>query len=99
MSAAAKQVHVEQLIGRRVVDGDGRFAGRLEEVRARLDGDTCVVEEYHLGPAALVERLSAHVLSRRHARRVPWDKLDISDPDRPRLLCHPDDLERVRGGA
>ena len=96
MSSAAPKVRLERLLGRRVLDRDGRVAGRLEEVRAHREGDACVIDEYHLGAAALLERLSARVLFRRHARKVPWDKLDLSNPDRPRLLCSADDLERVR---
>jgi hypothetical protein len=95
-AGGGKHVHLEQLIGRRVVDREERAVGRIEEVRARIDGDSCVVEEYHLGAAALLERLSARVLSRRHARAVPWDQLDLSDPEHPRLLCRAEDLKHVR---
>jgi hypothetical protein len=27
--------------------------------------------------------------------RVPWDQLDLADPDRPRLLCDVAELERL----
>ena len=60
------------------------------------NGDV-VVTEFHIGSAALLERLSVlairlspHGASRRSWRRgyrVRWDQLDLSDPRHPRLLC------------
>lgn len=54
--------------------------------------------EFHVGIYAAFERLSAWTIGIalldlfRLRRRdvlycIPWDKLDISDPARPRLLC------------
>jgi hypothetical protein len=91
---AARQVHLEQLLGRRVFAPDGRAAGRIEEIRARASGGSCHVVAYHLGPAALLERLSARFVSRAHGYEVPWDKLDLSDANRPRLLCPVEALRR-----
>jgi hypothetical protein len=93
---AVTQVQLELLLGRKVLDPSGRLAGRIEEVRAHVAGDHCLVDEYHLGPAAWLERLSARVLSRQHGRRVPWDKLDVADPEHPRLLCPVEELQRSR---
>jgi hypothetical protein len=28
--------------------------------------------------------------------RVPWDKLDLADPEKPRLLCALADLETLK---
>jgi sporulation protein YlmC with PRC-barrel domain len=93
---AATQVHLELLLGRKVLDPSGRVVGRVEEVRAHIAGDHCFVDEYHLGPAAWLERLSARVLSRKRGRRVPWEKLELADPEHPRLLCSVEDLERAK---
>lgn len=98
------EVHLELLLGRRVIDVDGYACGRLEEVVAEERGGECVVSEYLVGRAALVERLSAGHVGRsilsllgakgaHSGHRVPWDKLDLSDPERPRLLCRLDELE------
>ena len=106
----ATEVHLELLLGRRVADERGRPCGRIEEVIAEERGDECVVREYLVGTAALVERLSAwHIglsllkllgaRSPGSGRRVPWDKLDLSDPERPRLLCAVDELEPFTGGG
>jgi len=91
------ELHVERVLGRRVLALNGRSAGRLEEVRVEKHGSGFVVTEYHIGPAALLERLSVHALRvlGAHPRRtfaVPWDKLDLSDPERPRLLCPVEEL-------
>ena len=88
------EVHVEQLVGRRVVDVDGRPIGRVEEVRAERDNGEWIVREYVLGANGLLERLAAERLvasffgpwaRRRDRHTVPWDALDLSDPERPRL--------------
>jgi hypothetical protein len=93
-------VRLEWLLGTRVLDRGGRPIGRLEEVRADRDGEECVVTEYLIGAAALVERLSAPILRAigltgpRYAAR--WDQLDLSDPQKPRLTCGVDELRTVR---
>ena len=98
----------EQLLSRRVRAPSGGTAGRLEEVRVSEQSDYLCVVEYHLGPDALLERLAVglnrfplvRVLGlgkQRHGRRVPWDKLDLSDPHRPRLTCPVSELEPLAG--
>jgi sporulation protein YlmC with PRC-barrel domain len=92
-----REVHLELLLGRRVRDSRGRAAGRIEEVVADREDLDCVVREFHLGPHALVERLSLPLVrilrGRSHGlRRVPWDRLDLTDPVRPRLTCTLEEL-------
>ena len=99
----SRDVHLELLIGRRVRARDGRSIGRLEEVCAEPQGSDLIVTEYHVGSYAVLERLSAWSIGRTLLRlfgptgqrgdyRVPWDKLDLSDPRQPRLLCEVSDL-------
>ena len=90
----AAELHIELLLGRRVAGPDGEPVGRIEEVCAEPAGPDFAIAEYHLGVDAALERLSASSLSlfglgRRRCRgyRVPWDKLDLSDPEHPRLIC------------
>ena len=62
-----------------------------------------VVKEYHVGTYAAFERLSGWSLGRgvlslvptgkRGGYRIPWNKLDLSDPLRPRLRCSVDELQ------
>ncbi|HMA03758.1 MAG: hypothetical protein ACM34L_04450 [Gemmatimonas sp.] len=100
---ATRSINVELLLDREVRDPSGRRAGRIEEIRARRDGEEIVVESYHLGPEALLERLAAPVLRlspfralglhrRAHGRRARWDQMDLSDPDKPVLRCSVDEL-------
>jgi len=98
----AHEVHVESLLGRRVLAVDGRPVGRLEEVVASFDGGECHVDEFHVGAYALLERLAAWHLGRAilgalriggPSYRVRWNQLDLADPERPRLRCGVDELE------
>jgi hypothetical protein len=100
---AGKQINLELLLGRAVRSRDGQSIGRIEEIQAEPRGSDFVVVEYHIGPPALLERLSGstigaamldllHLRDRDKGRRVPWDKLDISNPRHPRLLCEPSEL-------
>jgi sporulation protein YlmC with PRC-barrel domain len=93
-----RRVRLHRLLNHEVVDSDGRRAGRVEEVRARVRDGECLVEEYLLGREGLMERLSVadlslvalRALGARHGaagRRVPWRQMDLSDPRRPRLRC------------
>jgi len=96
-----KTVHFELLLGRKVHDPEGQRVGRILEVHAGLEGKDCVVREYLLGTAALLTRLgiSAGRLVglplHREPIRVPWDQMDLSDPERPRLRCS---VEELAGG-
>jgi hypothetical protein len=101
-----RRLHLELLLGARVHDREGKFAGHIEEVRAeQRDGQT-VVKDYLLGRGALAHRLSItgvstlaiSLLGGRNnvaTHRVPWDKMDLSDPRRPRLTCRAEELEAV----
>jgi len=94
----ARKVSLERLVGRLVRDPDGRRAGRILEVEAEIEGDDCLVREYRLGAAALLQRLGISAgrlvgLPFRHEPlRVPWDQLDLGDPERPRLRCTVEEL-------
>ena len=100
MSARRKQVRLQDIVGKRVVDSDGRIAGRLEEVFAEVKGDQCRVVEYRLGANAALARLG--ISARRltglagdsKLLRIPWDALDISDPENLRLLVSVDEIRR-----
>ena len=86
----AKLVRLQSLVGRRVYDADGKVVGRLEEVRAEMQGEELVVTEYQCGPAALLSRLGIRAmrllgLGHREPKRIPWDRLDLSDPEKPRM--------------
>ena len=95
----SQKVHVELLIGRRVVDTNGKVAGRIHSIHAEHRRDGCYVDEYHLGTAAFLSRLgisAARLVGWQLARpiRVPWQQLDLSDPERPCLRCTVEELKR-----
>jgi hypothetical protein len=93
-----KTVRFELLLGRVVRDPDGKKAGRILAVRAEPEGEDCVVREYLLGAAALRARLGLTAGRlfgwpvRREPLCIPWDLLDLRDPEKPRLLCTVDEL-------
>ncbi len=96
-----KTVHLELLLGRRVLDPEGKRVGRILAVRAEQEGKDCVVREYLLGTAALLTRLglSAQRLVGLPIHRdplcVPWDLMDLGDPAKPRLRCT---VAELKGG-
>ena len=98
--AEKSEIRAELLLGRRVHSKYGHAVGRIEEMRAEREHDYWVVTEFHVGPNALIERLAIRhfgltLPGRAHGYRVRWDQLDLSDPDRPRLTCELDELERL----
>lgn len=98
------EVHVELLVGRKVVDANGEEIGRIEEIIAEnIDGEFVAVE-FHVGRFALAERFSfyhfgawlfrrlgAHGVSEK-GHKIAWQKLDLSDPEHPRTTCTKDEL-------
>src|SRR4051812_37500189 len=102
----AREIHLELLLGKKVMDIDGRCAGRIEEFVARCRDGKHYVDEVHLGRNALAERLSISTLSlwmlsllgpttAGGSHRAAWEQLDLSDPERPKLRCKASDLEKL----
>ena len=100
---AKRELRLERLLNRRVYALDGRSIGRLEEVRVEPRKDALYIVEYRVGTYALLERLAGSPIGRsilrtlRLARRgggyrVPWNKLDLSNEEQPRLRCDVRDL-------
>ena len=96
----SKPVRLDRLIGRKILTRNNRRLGRLEECRAERIGDAWAITEWVIGSAGLLERLGFGVrmiLGLRAGRSfvARWDQVDISDPERPRLLCSMDELKRA----
>lgn len=64
-----REIRLEDLVGRRVLDAKGSVVGRIREVEAEWHGHECVVTSFHLGGD----------------HRVPASAIDLEDPIRPRL--------------
>jgi hypothetical protein len=101
MAAPERERRIERLVGMRVFDREGRVVGRLEEMRAEKEGAHYVVTEWHIGPAALFERLSVRHFGMHRSGRVTgyiarWDQLDLEDPARLVLTCRRDELFVVK---
>jgi hypothetical protein len=96
----SNELRLDRLLGRRVLGRNNQAVGRLEEFRAERHGTGAAVAEYVIGRAGLVERLGGSVrllIGRYQARGyvARWNQIDISDPDRPRLLCGLDELREL----
>lgn len=99
------EINIELLLGRPVLTLSNNRAGRIEEIRAELREGDCYVTEYLIGAYAVFERLSALAIGRavldifgsrfKSSYRVPWDRLDLSNPQRPRLRCRVSQLRRI----
>jgi hypothetical protein len=101
-------IHVELLLGRKVLALNGQSIGRLEEIRTKTSRGHFFVSEFLVGSYAVLERLAAWSIGRAVLRvfgakrqdgyRIRWDQLDLSDPQHPRLLCNVDELMPLTEG-
>lgn len=102
----AREVHLELLLGKGVLDSKNQLIGHIEEVRAEQQGNEWIIKEYLIGNAALLERLSAWTIGLKILRllgarkiyggySVPWDKLDLTDLEKPRLRCTVEELKEL----
>ncbi len=94
------ELRLDRLLGRRVFGRNNESIGHIEEFRAERHGTGCVVTEYVIGEAGLMERLGVGIrllFGRRHGGGyvARWDQLDISDPERPRLTCSKNELRKL----
>lgn len=93
-------VRLDRLLGRRVLAGNNRAIGRIEEFRAERQGGGWVVVAYAIGAGGLWERLGVGArlvigLKAGGGYLARWDQVDISDPDVPRLRCRVDELQKL----
>jgi sporulation protein YlmC with PRC-barrel domain len=83
-----RELHVELLSGRKVVDRNGKKVGRIEEIVAEYRGTELIVQEVHVGRIGFIERFSLRILGRVHNEKpskLRWEDLDFTDPKRPKL--------------
>ena len=100
------EINAELLIGRKVCDTNGEKVGRIEEFRVTNKEKACLVEGYLVGTSALIDRLSAWTLIRpiHKALRgrmdsvydVPWEQMDLSDPEHPKLRIPKSELRHSK---
>lgn len=95
------RVNIELVVGRTVRTQEGKRVGRIEAICAHREGNgesnVWVIDEFHVGPHALIERLSLSMIAallppalrpKRGPRpyRIAWEQIDLSDPWNPRLI-------------
>jgi sporulation protein YlmC with PRC-barrel domain len=98
-----REINLEQIVGRHVFALNGHRIGRIEEVFAEMRGRNLVVREFRVGRYAILDRLSAwsigrsmlSIAGRRIEYRIPWDKIDLSEPFKPRLNCPLEDIQNI----
>ena len=99
-----RELHVELLSGRMVVDRNGKKVGRIEEIVAEYRGEVLIVYEVHVGRRGLAERFSLRgvgeaftsVFGARMRDTTPaklrWEDIDFTNPEHPRLKVGIDEL-------
>ena len=103
-----REVRLELILGRKVRDPSGAVVGRLEEVVVEDGGGRRLITEFHVGKYAALERLMGGTLGRsllrfggRRARRgfiVPWELMDLRDPQDLRITQPASALREISGG-
>lgn len=102
-----RELNLELIVGRKVMDPAGEDVGRIEEVRCERREADCLVEAYYVGTSGLIQRLNAWKLLRPvrhlikgsrfyHLYEIPWDELDLSDPENPRTTVPRAELPHAR---
>ena len=100
-----REVPFESLIGRRVCDANGESIGRIEDICAGDVGGELAVRFFLVGPFGAASRLLATNVLLRVLRLlgistddasyiVPWEAMDLSDPEHPRAHRVKAELER-----
>jgi hypothetical protein len=108
----SREVLMHHLLGRTVRDPHGRRIGRVEELRAAIQlhdrGNEYVVTEFHVGSFGAIESLAGPYFARQLLRglgrfapyeshRIPWDRLDLTDPRNPKSLDTVAELKARQG--
>jgi sporulation protein YlmC with PRC-barrel domain len=105
-----KELHLYETLGRKVRDANGEYAGRLEEIEVERGEESCLVMSYLVQHRGLRSRITAWALSDSLQKaiptsekslpyRVPWDLMDLSEPEHPRITVPKAELKRARSSA
>jgi hypothetical protein len=97
MIMPAREIRLEEILGRVVRTAAGRPVGLIEDVRAVPEGEDYVVTEVILGELGFRARLvsmaaqlptlkALGITGRYRIRAIPWEWLDFSDPEHPRFI-------------
>src|SRR5437763_49343 len=92
---------IHDVLDKQILDRHGRKLGRVDGLVIEIDdGGPPRIVGLETGVVALACRLGRGVLSlvptgKRGGYRIPWNKLDLSDPLRPRLRCSVDELQAL----
>ena len=97
MMQPAREIRLEDLLGRVVRTAAGRPVGLIEEITAEPEGEEYVVRHVILGELGWRARLvsmmaqlptfrALGLAGRYRTRAVPWEWLDFSDPAHPTFV-------------
>lgn len=94
------EIRIEQILGRELLGGNNQRIGRIEEFRAQINSDGCVVHEVVIGMPGLLERMDVGARlvtgAEPKANRVArFDHIDFTNPAKPRLLVDVESLNKV----
>ncbi len=103
------ELRLYEILGNKVHDADGKYAGALEEIEVERGDESCAVKSYLVEHRGVIDRITAWALAdslrkaipvREKSRpyRVPWELMDLSDPHHPRITVPQSELKRVRSG-
>jgi sporulation protein YlmC with PRC-barrel domain len=94
----AASTPLDRLVGKSVIDRDGKSVGRLHELRVDVNGDDWTVTHALVGVGGLLERLGLAlklIVGRSSSPYVvPVDQMDFSDPKQLRIRRARADLRR-----
>ena len=108
---SARTVSLHDLVGRVVHDAEGRRIGRIEELKAEIaferGGNDYVVTRFGVGRWGPFDAIASGRIVQQLVRRitratsyvhydVPWQLMDLSDPEHPRVECAEEALARAQ---
>lgn len=104
----SREIALHHVLGSTVRDPNGRKVGRVADLRAEVElhegGSDYVVTEFLVGSFGAIESLAGPLIMRQLLERlgrfssyathnIPWDRIDLTDPEHPKAL---DTLEVLR---
>ncbi|MEO5904210.1 MAG: hypothetical protein ABIQ55_09380 [Gemmatimonadaceae bacterium] len=105
-----REIQLFEILGHKVYDSDGKYAGCIEEIEAERGDDSCAIENFLVEHRGLTDRITAWAIAyslqhfipvreKSKPYRVPWQLMDLSDPRNPRITVPQSELKRVRSGG
>ncbi|HUQ47681.1 MAG TPA: hypothetical protein VM053_05475 [Gemmatimonadaceae bacterium] len=102
-----RELNLYELLGRKVCDANDEYAGCIEEIEVERGDEKCAVKCYLVAHRGLIARITSWAIADSLQKaipvsekslpyRVPWNQMDLTVTEHPRITVAQAELRKAR---